>query len=513
MRIQTRLFFGTAALVLALMAVQLWLHARQLSAIEGGIGTVATTVGQRILDEEFQVFARKIETSDNDEDIFWFDRDSGEVSDDTVETDVHVLRLPDGSEGEITRRITKVLRHDPPGELIANTTEESAVAVGVATECESEDVDVFVDHFVVAPAAVAKLEGRRIELRVIPSGDTAERVLVVSHEDGAARQIPIQAAPTVQRVRGTSRQGIVFSAGLLMVGLVGSGVLASRLTRPLRRLADGADALGRGDLGIQVPETASGEVGDLQRAFNRMSQRLSELESEREVWRRKEHLAQLGDLSRGLAHTVRNPLNTLGLAVEELARDGNRQVHLVATARAQIRRIDRWLRSFLALGAGDAAEMVSDDLCALAQDVVLEAIQEGVRIDMTVEDQSLPVRVVPTAIRAALGNLVENAADASPRESPVTVTIGRDGLEGMVTVVDRGPGIPDEVRERLYAPHVTTKVGGSGMGLFLARQLVVDLHGGNLEVRDRTDGGTVAEVRLPLVAAAREPDESVQGEQ
>jgi signal transduction histidine kinase len=346
---------------------------------------------------------------------------------------------------------------------------------------------------------MARLDIRHFGLHVDKGRHAEERVLVVVNEGGDEHRIPIPVSRTVEALHGTTRSGIAVSAGLLMLALAGSGVLASRLTRPLRRLADSAEALGRGNLGVQVPETAAGEVGELQSAFNRMSRRLAELEEEREMWLRREHLAQLGDLSRGLAHTLRNPLNTLGLAVEELSHDGCDGERLAFTARAQIRRIDRWLRSFLALGAGDALEAEEEDLSGLTQGVVLEGIQEGARIELTAVDDDLPVLVISPAIRAALANLVENAAEASPEGMAVEVTIRQDGPDGVVTIADRGPGLPQEVRQRLYEPHVTTKAGGSGMGLFLARQLVVGMHGGVLDVRQRAGGGTVVEMRLSLV--------------
>jgi signal transduction histidine kinase len=110
----------------------------------------------------------------------------------------------------------------------------------------------------------------------------------------------------------------------------------------------------------------------------------------------------------------------------------------------------------------------------------------------------LPARVVPGAIRAALANLVENAVHVSPDGEEVEVQVARDGDQAVIRIVDRGPGLPDEVRERLYAPHVTTKVGGSGMGLFLSRQLIVGMHGGDLEIGDGAGGGTVATIRLGL---------------
>jgi signal transduction histidine kinase len=285
---------------------------------------------------------------------------------------------------------------------------------------------------------------------------------------------------------------------LLLVGLFASSVLSRRLTRPLTTLAEGTEALGRGDLGVQIPVSASGELGDLQRAFNRMSARLSELEGEREMWQEREHLAQLGDLSRGLAHTLRNPLHTLGLAVEELASGEEERQDLVTTSRAQIRRIDRWLRSFLALGAEEVAEPETTDLGELVRAVALESVQQGANVRVECGEEELRVLVVPGAVRAALANLIENATAVSPEGQPVVVGVADDGQEAVVSIADGGPGLPDEVRERLFSPHVTTKVGGSGMGLFLARQLVVGMHGGVLEMADGVDGGTVATIRLPL---------------
>ena len=306
-------------------------------------------------------------------------------------------------------------------------------------------------------------------------------------------------------------EGAAVGGLLLIAGLFASGVLSRRLTQPLRTLAQGAEAVGRGELGVQVPVSAAGEVGDLQRSFNRMSARLAELEGERERWQEREHLAQLGDLSRGLAHTVRNPLHTLGLAVDELADGDAEREGLARTARVQIQRIDRWLRSFLALGAEDAAEPVASDLHGLVQTVVLESVQQGADVSVESSDEVVRIRVVPGAMRAALANLVENAREASPEGEQVVVRIERSGDEALVRVIDRGPGLPDEVRQRLFSPHVTTKVGGSGMGLFLARQLVVGMHGGRLEVDDGEAGGTVATVRLPLAIVSAESEDESDG--
>jgi signal transduction histidine kinase len=325
-----------------------------------------------------------------------------------------------------------------------------------------------------------------------------EKFLVVREHDRHLRRIPIPVSPTVHRVQAAMQRSAAVGGMLLVVGLVASAVLSRRLTRPLRELVEGAEALGHGDLGVQVPVSAVGEVGDLQRSFNRMSERLAELEAERDQWQRREHLAQLGDLSRGLAHTLRNPLHTLGLAVEELAEGEGDRTDLVATSRTQIRRIDRWLRSFLALGVGESVAPEVVDLDELVRGVALESVQQGAIVEVESDGGGLRVQVVPGAVRAALANLVENATEVSPAGEAVLVGIERDGDEAVIRVVDRGPGLPEEVKQRLFAPHVTTKVDGSGMGLFLAQQLIEGMHGGRLEIADGHDGGTVAAIRLPL---------------
>jgi signal transduction histidine kinase len=151
------------------------------------------------------------------------------------------------------------------------------------------------------------------------------------------------------------------------------------------------------------------------------------------------------------------------------------------------------------------------DLGGLVRAVALESVQQGAEVRVEGGEGELRIRVVPGAVRAALANLIENATEVSPEGAPVLVTIAVEGLETAVRIFDSGPGLPEDVRERLFSPHVTTKVGGSGMGLFLARQLVVGMHGGSLEIVDGEDGGTVATMRLPLLADASDVEENGVG--
>ena len=502
MRIQTRLFLGTAALVLALMGLQWWIYSRQLRSIEGDLGRVATTVGREILSGDLNVF---------------FDETGAEVEAHTGLAWVAAERIP-ATDEEMMMRVNAPVVVVPEGakvkvrhfveQRIVTEGEESESETVVDKRCEvkvgsetGEETGAVIgdgrERRLVA-FSDAPIRIKQLTIAVEGTEDDGEKFLVVREHDRHLRKIPIPVSPTVERVRATMQRSAAVGGMLLVFGLVGSAVLSRRLTRPLRELAEGAEMLGHGDLGVQVPVSAVGEVGDLQRSFNRMSERLAELEAERDQWQRREHLAQLGDLSRGLAHTLRNPLHTLGLAVEELAEGVGNRTDLVATSRTQIRRIDRWLKSFLALGAGESAAPEVVDLDELVRGVALESAQQGSAVRVENEGGDVRALVVPGAVRAALANLVENATEVSPADEVVVVDLKRDGDEAVIRVVDRGPGLPEEVRRRLFAPHVTTKVGGSGMGLFLARQLIEGMNGGRLEIEDGDGGGTVAAVRLPL---------------
>jgi signal transduction histidine kinase len=522
MRIQTRLFLGTALLVLALMAVQWWLYARELQAIEGDLTRVAATVGEGILRGE-----RVILGDGQTEGVMFMQAPGGKIDVDAMVEEsfgdrVLTIDVRGREKSRPTSKEEPLVASDAAAPPANGGAEQPPRVIRREIRAPADgDADEEFAWLQVAPGGgegdsqeggsrtpgtweekAAPVWAEKVVVRVEEGTNVSERFLVLAHEDRKLKRIPIPVSPTVKRVRETMGRGAAVGGTLLLVGLCASAVMARRLTRPLRDLADGADALGRGELGVQVPVSATGEVGDLQLAFNRMSGRLGELEAERDQWQQREHLAQLGDLSRGLAHTLRNPLHTLGLVIEELADGDGERPDLAGTARAQIRRIDRWLRSFLALGAGKEAEPQEVDLAELVNDVVFESAQQGSDVQVAGPGRELRLRVVEGAVRAAVANLLENAVEASVESEPVLVTISEEGAEAVVSIADRGPGLPEQVRQRLFAPHVTTRIGGSGMGLFLARQLVVGMHGGRLEIADREGGGTVASVRLPLLPAS-----------
>ncbi len=328
-----------------------------------------------------------------------------------------------------------------------------------------------------------------------------------------------------------SQQLVLGSLGFLALGLLMVAAVSHRVTTPLRQLSGAARQVGTGALGTQVPGHAKGEVGEAIQAFNRMSGRLAELDARARTADADRHLGEIGEIARGLAHTLRNPLNALGLSVEELAAGGTRTadgVHkldgahsaddaqmadLAESARRQIRRIDRSIRSFLVLASQSGGVVGDVDVRELIEDVGLEALQDsrgarengsGVNLDLQVAPDLPSLRGVEPELRAVLQALVVNAVEASPKGGKVTVRAAAvDGPADeaaekrlRIEIDDEGTGLPAEVRERLFTPHLSTKANGSGMGLFLAHRIANNRYGGQLELVDGETGGTRAVLEL-----------------
>ncbi len=320
--------------------------------------------------------------------------------------------------------------------------------------------------------------------------------------NGVRQVIHVPRAGVGNAIERFSQQLLLGGLSLLVLGLLAAYALARRITRPLRELATAADEIGAGALRQTVAVSGVAELRSTIETFNRMSAQLSELEAERERLRALASLSELGEVGRAIAHSLRNPLNTLGLAVDTLAQtdDPTLIADLRNRAREQIRRIDEALKGFLALGAGSAGVSESIDIRELLEDLLLEASQRAdgrVRFALSLPPQPLLLRVQPSELRAALQALLVNALEASPDGEQVDIEL-RAAVAGMLElcISDRGPGLTEQVRAHLFTPHLSSKPDGAGMGLFLAQRILRERYDGRLELLDRPGGGIQALARF-----------------
>ena len=201
----------------------------------------------------------------------------------------------------------------------------------------------------------------------------------------------------------------------------------------------------------------------------------------------------------GLAHELRNPLNGLSLLAVALAEDvaGTPAAAHAARLAAEVEALTRLVEGGLTEVRPLAPARRAVPLGPLLEEVaaLLRPLAAGRGVEVTVA-ASGEARADRDQLRRALVNLVRNALEASPDNGVVALAASRAGAGAVLEVHDRGPGLDEAARQRLFQPFATTKPHGTGLGLALA-QRVAAAHGGALALLPRPGGGTVARLTVP----------------
>jgi signal transduction histidine kinase len=148
--------------------------------------------------------------------------------------------------------------------------------------------------------------------------------------------------------------------------------------------------------------------------------------------------------------------------------------------------------------------MEAEDVAAAVTDIVAfaqpEIEQAGCVVSLDVAEP-LPTALFDEAqLRQALLNLLRNAREAMPGGGPIGVRVAAEGMSVVVEVADRGGGIPDSIRTRVFDPFFSTKGEGTGLGLAITRH-IVEAHGGTVTCEPRDGGGTRFRIALPIAPA------------
>jgi two-component system nitrogen regulation sensor histidine kinase NtrY len=218
---------------------------------------------------------------------------------------------------------------------------------------------------------------------------------------------------------------------------------------------------------------------------------------------RAEREAAWREVARRIAHEIKNPLTAMRYALHRL----QRRAELVPEAeRAAVQQsLDAILEELKSLAAmadqfAQYARMPEPrlepvDLAEIARGVAALHEPETVRLDLG--DRPLCVRGDRLLLSRAMHNLVLNACEATTGGTPVELVARVQGATATFDVLDRGSGLPEHLRDRLFDPYVSTKNRGSGLGLSLVRD-VAQQHGGRITLENRAGGGVCARLELPL---------------
>jgi signal transduction histidine kinase len=275
-----------------------------------------------------------------------------------------------------------------------------------------------------------------------------------------------------------------------------------KLTRRLELLQDGVENWGEGNLSIRVAEDGQDEVAFLAARFNHAAERIENLVKSHESL-----LASQKSLLANASHELRSPLTRIRMGLE-LMGSGSSPAFKNEIAR-NIGELDLLIEEILLASRLDAREA---DLGTIESvDLIGMAAEECARVGAELEvlpgpqqtDSVLSVHGVAKLLRRVMRNLLENARRHAAGE--ITVTLSRTDTRAVIQVCDRGPGVPAELRERIFEPFyrlpgATERDGGVGLGLALVKSIAIR-HGGTVQCENRPDGGACFVVSLPLGAA------------
>jgi two-component system, NtrC family, sensor histidine kinase GlrK len=327
----------------------------------------------------------------------------------------------------------------------------------------------------------------------------------VNEQEGLARALSVWA----------SWLGIPVGAGAFLLALFVSRRTARYVTGPLAQLATAAERVGRGDFTTRVEVAGPHEVLALAQQLENMREQLRQLETLKQ-----------GFLA-SVSHELRTPLTKIRESLS-LLEDGAvgqidpRHQRVIRIARNACEHEIRLVTTLLDLSRLRAGSPLRPTGGVVMDTLLQQALRtegpvahaSGVELKTIFDGACLMGKLDPLLVECALANLIRNAIAVSSRGQSVEVkSVGEEVWDpftpagvswwARITVSDHGPGVPHEIRERVFDAFVTEPVPGSnkplgfGLGLALARE-VTRAHGGELELLSSSESGTTFQMRLPM---------------
>ena len=319
----------------------------------------------------------------------------------------------------------------------------------------------------------------------------------------------------------------IAALGVVLVTWVAIRV-AGRISRPIQAMAQASQRVAQGDYSVTVSVASADEIGHLAASFNTMTSELGRAHHELREWaenleRKVEQrtvelqaaqakllqsakLAAVGRLAAGVAHEINNPLTGIltnsSLMLEDVPAGDPRHEELqtVVNETLRCRKIVKGLLDFARQTKPQeqtlSLNQVVEDILALVKN---QASFRNLTI-ITKLDPHLPAVLADAdQMRQVILNIVLNAADAMPQGGSLRITTAMDAAARTVTVrvSDTGPGISDEIKDRLFEPFFTTKSTGTGLGLAIAYG-IVEQHKGTLSVESTPGWATTIVLTLPM---------------
>ena len=363
-------------------------------------------------------------------------------------------------------------------------------------------------------ADIQFLDGEAMQTMVTIEHDEAGQMYKVAYStlplpDGrkALLTVRLNVQPQTEIVKAFRNEYLLsLTAGfLLTIGLM--VYLIAKTLRPLRDLTQRCGRISQGHLEHVDIRKNTGEILALEHTFNGMVTALKEKELMETNLRQAQRLSALGSLAAGVAHDIRNPLNSIKLLSSHVsdnldkAENRERASKQLRTIRKEVDRLEDIVTGFLSMAREQELNPAPNKVDALLEECVQlirkDAEQRGVRLVHELRVGETELMLDAKQWKRAVINVLLNALEATPRGGRVRLFSRVTDETCEIEVRDDGPGMPPEVAERAFDPYFTTKQTGTGLGLSITRGIVEE-HGGSIEITSREHTGCQVLITLPL---------------
>lgn len=304
---------------------------------------------------------------------------------------------------------------------------------------------------------------------------------------------------------------VIAAIFVFALGIGISVILALRYTGPIHSVVRVIKKVAAGDLDETLPVDRKDEIGDLNEGVNLMVRRLRENRQLEERLREAEHLSAVGQLSRSIAHEIRNPLNFISLSIDHIKGKyqpvdevGARNFDaLMSSIKHEIHRLNKLVSDFLEYGRPLKLAVRRVGIDGLIMDVVslIRAKAEAERVAINENYAFIPELIIdPELIRSCIINVIMNSLQAMTEGGVLTLKTEKNNGKFVLSICDTGTGVSKENIQKVFEPFFTTKDTGLGLGLATTKR-VIEEHGGSIDFYSSEGRGSETVISLKLIEA------------
>jgi len=326
----------------------------------------------------------------------------------------------------------------------------------------------------------------------------------------------------IKKASNLQQDIVLIVAAAIFIALIYAYILAKAITKPIIKLKEVAEEIGRGNLDVAIKIESKDEIGTLADSFNKMACDLQTSMSEQKKLeaqlRHSQKIEAVGKLAGGVSHYFDNILTGImgfgHILKTRLKEDDPLRVYvnqiLIASERAA--NLTKNLVAFSRNQIINPKPVRLNEIAERARQFLTGLMFEGISLEIKLTDKDLPVMADSTLMEQVLINLCTNACDAMPDGGVLSIRTdlvesgaqyfknGKPGMYARISVSDTGTGMDEQTKERIFEPFFTTKEVGKGTGLGLAMVYgIIKQHDGHIDVQSETGKGTTFNIYLPII--------------